>query len=75
MGPRKDEKGELLYKSGLQPNDLLGKVVLQPDKDTNLPVHMTVGECLDDFDAKLENNEAQKFDSKSNSPETTRKTS
>ena len=41
--------------------DLPGKVFLQPDKDTNVPVHMTVGECLDDFDAKLENSEVQKM--------------
>ena len=59
--PRKDKKGEALYESGPHPNDLPGKVFLQPDKDTNLPVHMTVGECLDDFDAKLENNEVQKM--------------
>ena len=59
--PRKDEKGEVLYESGPHPNDLLGKVFLQPDKDTNLPVHMAVGESLDDFDTKLKNNEVQKM--------------
>ena len=58
--PRKDKKGELLYESGIHPNDLPGKVFLQPDKGTNLPIHMTVGE-RDDFDTKLENNEVQKI--------------
>ena len=59
--PRKGEKGELLYETGPHPNDLPGKVFLQPDKDTNLPTHMTVGECLDDFDTKLKNNEVRKI--------------
>ena len=47
---RTDENGNLLYEIGPHPNDLPGKIFLQPDKDTNLPTHMTVGECLDDFD-------------------------
>ena len=31
---RTDENGNLLYEIGPHPNDLLGKIFLQPDKDT-----------------------------------------
>ena len=52
-----DENGKLLYEARLHPNDLPGKIFLQPDKKTNLPTHMTEGECLGGFDANLENND------------------
>ena len=51
----------LLYKTGPHPNNLPGKVFLQPNKDTNLPTHMTVSECLDNFETKLENNKVRKM--------------
>ena len=59
--PKKDKKGELLYETGPHPSNLPGKVFLQPGKDTNLPTHMTVGECLDNFDTKPKNNEVRKM--------------
>ena len=40
---------------------MMGEIFLQPDKDTNLPTQLTVGDCLDDFDTRLKNNEVRKM--------------
>ena len=71
--PRKNENGNLLYETGPNPNVLPGKVFVQPDKYTNLPTHMIIGECLDNFDIKLENNKVQKIRFKVCLPETTKR--
>lgn len=59
--PRTDENRKTLYETGPHPNNLPGQRLLCPDEDTNLPPHLIVGECLDNFDAELEKNEVRKM--------------
>ena len=57
--PRQDRNSKLLYKTGPYPSDIPGDTFLQPNKKTNLPTQVTVGECPDEFDIKLENNDVR----------------